>query len=522
MLDGGGGSSVLKALFVSEPETARRLLRGLGLALLFTAIPFSLMLIPILPQYTMRWVTIAGVTMGMGAILLGLLRSGRVSAAAWFLLLAMILGHLSLVWTAGGLVAPAAVGFFVIIGFAGLVVSSRAGLVAAAVLGLNLGAMAFAMERGFMPEAAVEHTPVSTAIVFFVYLVAFVAILLTATRGYGRIRERGREELALREESEQRLRNVIDNSPFGAVAFEVDPVDGRLILTNANLAASLVLGLDAQDLMGRPLESVVAPLAAPSTIFEIRQVALSGGTCHVRDVSYDHQTGPIVLDFNFYQTHHGKGAAFFNDVTEQRRTESRIRHMAFHDGLTSLPNRELLRDRLEVAISNARRSRKQVGLLFLDLDDFKPINDRFGHTLGDALLVAVAQRLKRFARAGDTVARLGGDEFTVLVPSVDSREDLEAVARKVVGLFAEPFELDQRVLRVTASVGVAMTEDGVGDPESLLAQADAAMYRMKNSGRDGYRLSATLDERPAPQRDTGPSEPITQTLWPTTPEPPQE
>lgn len=373
-----------------------------------------------------------------------------------------------------------------------------------------------------MPEAAVEHTPVSTAIVFFVYLVAFVAILLTATRGYGRIRERGREELALREESEQRLRNVIDNSPFGAVAFEVDPVDGRLILTNANLAASLVLGLDAQDLMGRPLESVVAPLAAPSTIFEIRQVALSGGTCHVRDVSYDHQTGPIVLDFNFYQTHHGKGAAFFNDVTEQRRTESRIRHMAFHDGLTSLPNRELLRDRLEVAISNARRSRKQVGLLFLDLDDFKPINDRFGHTLGDALLVAVAQRLKRFARAGDTVARLGGDEFTVLVPSVDSREDLEAVARKVVGLFAEPFELDQRVLRVTASVGVAMTEDGVGDPESLLAQADAAMYRMKNSGRDGYRLSATLDERPAPQRDTGPSEPITQTLWPTTPEPPQE
>jgi diguanylate cyclase (GGDEF)-like protein len=116
--------------------------------------------------------------------------------------------------------------------------------------------------------------------------------------------------------------------------------------------------------------------------------------------------------------------------------------------------------------------------------------------VGDALLAAVAQRLKRSARSGDTVARIGGDEFTVLVPSVGTLEELEVVAHKFVSLLHEPFGIDDHTIRVTASVGVAMTDGPDWDADRLMAQADTAMYRMKSAGRDGYRLSSGLENEP--------------------------
>ncbi len=167
-----------------------------------------------------------------------------------------------------------------------------------------------------------------------------------------------------------------------------------------------------------------------------------------------------------------------------------IEHLAYHDALTGLPNRPLFIDRLIVALAQADRSGQNLAVLFLDLDRFKDINDSLGHSVGDALLKAVADRVRRCVREGDTVARLGGDEFTLLIPKVEGVEDAAKVAQKVIETLKIPFMIADRELFVTTSIGMSLyPADGL-DPETLLRNADTAMYRAKEQGRDNYQLYA--------------------------------
>ena len=176
-----------------------------------------------------------------------------------------------------------------------------------------------------------------------------------------------------------------------------------------------------------------------------------------------------------------------HDLTERKRYESRIEHLASHDALTGLPNRALLRDRVEQAIVHARRTGSRVAVMYVDLDQFKLVNDSWGHPAGDALLVEVGTRLRSAMREGDTVARLGGDEFVVLLADVARPGDSAVVARKIAGALAPPIVLDGRETQVTASIGIAIwPEDGEG-LEALLQCADVAMYRAKDEGRNGYQ-----------------------------------
>lgn len=161
-----------------------------------------------------------------------------------------------------------------------------------------------------------------------------------------------------------------------------------------------------------------------------------------------------------------------------------LEHRATHDFLTDLPNRALFTARLEKAVS-----RGTVAVLFLDLDDFKAINDSFGHEAGDRLLFQVAKRLRASVREGDTVSRLGGDEFTILIEDVSAPWRAEEVARRVLGSLREPFEIDGRELRVTGSVGLSVGTPGLASPEELLSAADTAMYDAKARGKAGYRIS---------------------------------
>jgi len=178
-----------------------------------------------------------------------------------------------------------------------------------------------------------------------------------------------------------------------------------------------------------------------------------------------------------------------HDVTTNREAEARLQHQALHDPLTGLPNRVLLLDRLCQAMSRAAMESGQVALLFLDLDRFKIVNDGLGHRVGDRLLQDVAVRLTSAVRDGDTVGRLGGDEFVVLCAPVAGVADAVAVAERIEAELAAPFRLDHRDVRVSASIGIAMTTprraDGVdlAAPEALLRDADAAMYRAKDLGR---------------------------------------
>jgi len=164
---------------------------------------------------------------------------------------------------------------------------------------------------------------------------------------------------------------------------------------------------------------------------------------------------------------------------ERQRLRARLHHMAQYDHLTELPNRGLLQDRLRSAIARARREGRFLSLLYLDLDDFKQVNDTWGHAVGDHLLRAFAQRLRQAVRASDTVARLGGDEFVVLLESTQHREGNLVAAQKVHQAFVDPFNLDGRTLRVQPSIGVAHHPEHGEDEHQLLRHADHAMYAMK-------------------------------------------
>jgi len=178
----------------------------------------------------------------------------------------------------------------------------------------------------------------------------------------------------------------------------------------------------------------------------------------------------------------------FRDITDRRRAEERVEFQAYHDMLTGLPNRLLLRDRLSVAMAHAQRRRQHLAVMFLDLDHFKLINDTLGHSTGDRLLQDLAQRLGGCVRQDDTVARVGGDEFTLLFPGLGRGLDAVRMAQKILKSIAQPFFLDGHELDVTASVGIAIYPEDGKDAESLMSNADGAMYRAKDLGRNNYQL----------------------------------
>ena len=176
------------------------------------------------------------------------------------------------------------------------------------------------------------------------------------------------------------------------------------------------------------------------------------------------------------------------DVTERKALEEQLRHQAFHDPLTGLPNRALFMDRLERAFTRANRRGSMVAVQFMDLDNFKVINDSLGHEVGDQLLVAVAERIKHCLRPEDTAARLGGDEFTILIEAVDSMTDAVRVAERIAEILQPPFALDQHEVFSTTSIGIALSSPLQKQPADLLRHADLAMYRAKHKGKARYEV----------------------------------
>jgi diguanylate cyclase (GGDEF)-like protein/PAS domain S-box-containing protein len=176
------------------------------------------------------------------------------------------------------------------------------------------------------------------------------------------------------------------------------------------------------------------------------------------------------------------------DITERRLAEARIEFLAHHDVLTGLPNRVLLRDRFEHALAQAKRSQSHVAMLFLDLDNFKVVNDTLGHAAGDDLLLEVVTRLSYCTRDSDTISRQGGDEFILLLNDVHGMEAVERVAAEILGRLSEPVEINGHVLNASGSIGIAVYPEDGDDFDSLLQKADTAMYNAKDAGRNTYRF----------------------------------
>ncbi len=176
------------------------------------------------------------------------------------------------------------------------------------------------------------------------------------------------------------------------------------------------------------------------------------------------------------------------DITERIRYEERIKYQAYHDTLTGLPNRLLFYDRLSVALSNARRSKGILAVIFLDIDGFKPINDNFGHDVGDILLQSITKRLINCIRQGDTVARIGGDEFTIILPQVMQKEEVDEIARRLIDTLKESYLINKHELYITASIGISFYPDNGEDIQTLMKKADISMYRAKEKGKNNYQF----------------------------------
>jgi diguanylate cyclase (GGDEF)-like protein len=179
----------------------------------------------------------------------------------------------------------------------------------------------------------------------------------------------------------------------------------------------------------------------------------------------------------------------FSDITERWDKEQLVRHMALHDGLTGLPNRTLLMERLGQLIAMSRREPRRIALMFLDLDGFKKVNDTLGHAMGDEVLKTVATRLSGLLRNSDTVARLGGDEFVVLLDNPENSERIAQIGTRVIAVLNEPMRFDDVEAHVGSSIGIAVFLDGADSAEALLKRADGAMYAAKAAGKNVFRFA---------------------------------
>jgi diguanylate cyclase (GGDEF)-like protein/PAS domain S-box-containing protein len=270
-------------------------------------------------------------------------------------------------------------------------------------------------------------------------------------------------------------------------------LDDEGILVEANRAFEELLTRHRQELYGTPFSSLATDPEAFARVFgELREqgsvtdaeVALRRGTGD--EVVCIVNGGAQVVDGGV--VYH----AVLHDITQQKRQQDELVRTAFQDPLTELPNRSVFMDRLGRVLKHSRRhAGYRFAVLFLDLDNFKHINDSHGHLMGDRLLQAVARRLEACVRQEDTVARLGGDEFAVLLDTIQDTSSVMLVVDRIRDSLAEPFSAENQVAGITASIGIAMSVSGYDYPEDLVRDADAAMYRAKMSGRDGYVLFDT-------------------------------
>lgn len=302
--------------------------------------------------------------------------------------------------------------------------------------------------------------------------------------------ERSREEVM--RDSSERLAQVIDTVPAMISAADRS---GRCIFVNAYQAK--IKGMEPSALLGRSAVEMFGPEHGGRSAALDRLICESGATLPSFEEEIVTRTGErryFLTTKAPLRDSAGEVVAVLTtslDISDRKRAEGHLRHLAHHDALTDLPNRALLHERVRHEIAHARRNDRRFALHLFDLDRFKGINDVLGHHIGDRLLKAVAERLRATVRETDTVARLGGDEFAILQANVGGVEDTIDLARRIRNALAEPFRFDGEEISTSASIGIALFPDNGFDFDDLLKNADLAMYRAKADGRDGYRAFAS-------------------------------
>ena len=312
------------------------------------------------------------------------------------------------------------------------------------------------------------------------------AVMVDVGSQIGEFVERKRAEVAL-QESEKRMRSVLDNVSDGLLT-----IDTAGVIETANPAVVKLFGYSDEELAGQQADILIATTHRSAfDNYLQRRLKLDIPVSGAHETMGKKKNGSLFpLEFVVSSMQVGSRHMFIatlRDISERKAHTDALEYQALHDALTGLPNRSLFGDRLRQALLGARRNQKMFGVLLLDLDRFKDINDALGHDRGDSLLQEVTARLRGVLRATDTIARLGGDEFAVLTIDAKHPEDVVATARKILASLEGPFAIADQMVETGASIGIAMYPVHGDDPSTLLRRADVAMYVAKRSG-GGYAV----------------------------------
>ncbi|NCO66726.1 MAG: hypothetical protein AUK32_09985 [Candidatus Aquicultor secundus] len=296
---------------------------------------------------------------------------------------------------------------------------------------------------------------------------------------------RRHDSLLEAKERVEQIYNIIPSAIF--------TVDTNNNLTSFNKAAEEITGFSAKEIIGKKCTTfAVGPCARGCGLLEFADQIdepIIGKICEIETKSGEIRI--ISKNMDILRDTRGNvigGVESFEDITERKIAEETIKYMAYYDSLTGLPNRTLFNDRLSAALGHAHRNNERLAVLFIDLDNFKIINDTLGHAVGDELLQAVAERLKKCVRIEDTIARLGGDEFVIMSSRVDNPEHAAALAKRLLETIRPPFNLEERDFHITTSIGIALYPNDGEDNQALLKNADTALYSAKGLGRNNYQF----------------------------------
>jgi diguanylate cyclase (GGDEF)-like protein/PAS domain S-box-containing protein len=323
--------------------------------------------------------------------------------------------------------------------------------------------------------------------------VLFMLLLLARTM-FSRRAERTARWL-----SEQRFQMAFDQAPIGMALIGLTDQDaGKFLQVNQKLSS--ITGYSPGELLGKTVKSLLSAEEHPSAAISLALTSQGADppphaerrwVCADGSIIWLMSSVTVIRDASGSPRH---CVCQFLDVTARREIEGRLAHLALHDALTGLPNRLLLMDHLTEALRRAERHRDLVAVLFLDLDDFKVVNDSMGHDAGDELLICAAERVRKCLRTTDTAARLGGDEFVIVCEELHDPAAAELMSLRLQEAFSNPLTVRGHPVQVTASIGVAISSDAATSAQELLRQADTAMYVAKRSGKARYALAEPEQE----------------------------
>ena len=304
------------------------------------------------------------------------------------------------------------------------------------------------------------------------------------------ITDRVRDAEALRA-SEDQFRGAFENSATGMA---IVGLDGRWRMVNPALCA--ITGYTAAELLTRTFTDITHPEDRAVSPAQLRDLLEGRRDTYQIEKRYVHKLGHLVwvqANVSLVRDAEGRPRHLISqivDVSERRRLQEEIEHLALHDQLTGLPNTRLLLDRLERALATARRTKQPAGLMYMDLDGFKPVNDTYGHAAGDLVLKEFSSRVSSALRANDTIARVGGDEFVAVLGAVAGEPEARLAAERVLAAVARTFDIGGAQVSISASIGIALFPADGEDPQSLLHSADSAMYEAKRAGKNSFLFFA--------------------------------